>query len=133
MEAALLARVAGGDERALGELYDRLSPLAYGLALRIAGNADQAEDAVQEAFLRVWRRAERYDASRGGPRAWFLRLVRNVVIDHLRARGSRDRAEVRSVAQAEDSPGPERPDEAVVRSERATRVRAALAELPQDQ
>jgi RNA polymerase sigma-70 factor, ECF subfamily len=133
IESALLARVAGGDERALADLYDRLSPLAYGLALRVAGSPDLAEDAVQEAFLRVWRRAERYDASRGGPRAWFLRLVRNVVIDHLRARGSRDRAEVRSVAQAEDSPGPERPDEAVVRSERATRVRAALAELPQDQ
>jgi RNA polymerase sigma-70 factor (ECF subfamily) len=133
IESALLARVAGGDERALADLYDRLSPLAYGLALRVAGSPDLAEDAVQEAFLRVWRRAERYDASRGGPRAWFLRLVRNVVIDHLRARGSRDRAEVRSVAQAEINPGPERPDEAVVRSERATRVRAALAELPHEQ
>jgi len=134
IESALLGRVAGGDERALGEFYDRLSPLAYGLALRVAGSPDLAEDAVQEAFLRVWRRAERYDATRGGPRAWFLRLVRNVVIDHLRARGSRDRAEVRSVAQAEDDPMvPERPDEAVVRSERATRLRAALAELPQEQ
>jgi RNA polymerase sigma-70 factor (ECF subfamily) len=133
IESALLARVAGGDERALADFYDRLSPLAYGLALRVAGSPDLAEDAVQEAFLRVWRRAERYDAARGGPRAWFLRLVRNVVIDHLRARGSRDRAEVRSIAQGDDSPGPERPDEAVVRSERATRVRAALAELPQEQ
>jgi RNA polymerase sigma-70 factor (ECF subfamily) len=133
IESALLGRIAGGDERALADFYDRLSPLAYGLAVRVAGSPDLAEDAVQEAFLRVWRRAERYDASRGGPRAWFLRLVRNMVIDHLRARGSRDRAEVRSVAQAEDTQGPERPDEAVVRGERATRVRAALAELPQEQ
>jgi len=133
IESALLGRVAGGDERALGEFYDRVSSLAYGLALRVAGSPDLAEDAVQEAFLRVWRRAERYDVARGAPRAWFLRLVRNVVIDHLRARSSRDRAEVRSVAQVEDNPGPERPDEAVVRTERATRVRTALAELPQDQ
>jgi len=133
IEAALLARVASGDERALAEFYDRLSALAYGLALRIAGSADLAEDAVQEAFLRVWRRAERFDAGRGGARAWFLRLVRNLVIDHLRARGSRDRVAVRSAAEAGDTPGPERPDEAVVRGERASRVRAALADLPQEQ
>src|SRR4030095_7581276 len=116
IESALLARVAGGDERALADFYDRLSALAYGLALRIAGSPDLAEDAVQEAFLRVWRRAERFDAARGGPRAWFLRLVRNVVIDHLRARGSRDRAEVRSAVQAEDNPPPARPEGAPARS-----------------
>jgi RNA polymerase sigma-70 factor (ECF subfamily) len=133
IESALLTRVARGDERALADFYDRLSPLAYGLALRVAGSPDLAEDAVQEAFLRVWRRAEHYDASRGAPRAWFLRLVRNVVIDHLRARGSRDRAEVRSAAEVVDNPAPERPEDAVVRGERAVRVRAALAELPQEQ
>lgn len=130
---ALLAQIARGDESALAQLYDRLSPLAYGLALRIAGSADLAEDAVQEAFLRVWRRAERFDPARGGPRAWFLRLVRNLVIDALRARGSRDRTETRSVDQGEERGGPERPDEAVVRSERAAHVREALAELPQEQ
>jgi RNA polymerase sigma-70 factor (ECF subfamily) len=128
-----LAQVACGDESALAQLYDRLSPLAYGLALRIAGSADLAEDAVQEAFLRVWRRAERFDPARGGPRAWFLRLVRNLVIDHLRARGARDRTETRSADPVEERGGPERPDEAAVRSERAAHVREALAELPQEQ
>jgi len=127
-----LAQVARGDETALAQLYDRLSPLAYGLALRIAGSADLAEDAVQEAFLRVWRRAERFDPGRGGPRPWFLRLVRNLVIDHLRARGSRDRTETRS-ADPVGRADPERPDEAVARSERAAHVREALAELPQEQ
>lgn len=133
IETALLARVASGDERALAEFYDRLSPLAYGVALRIAGSPDLAEDAVQEAFMRVWRRAERFDAARGGPRAWFLRLVRNLVIDHLRARGARDRAEVRSAVLTDAAPAPERPDDAAVRGERAARVRAALAALPQEQ
>jgi RNA polymerase sigma-70 factor (ECF subfamily) len=88
---------------------------------------------VQEAFLRVWRRAERFDPSRGGPRAWFLRLVRNLVIDQLRARGSRDRTETRSATQVGEAPGPERPDEAAARNERAACVREALAELPQEQ
>jgi RNA polymerase sigma-70 factor (ECF subfamily) len=133
IESALLARVARGDAGALADLYDRLSQPAFGLALRIVGNREVAEDAVQEAFLRVWHRAARFDASRGGPRAWFLRLVRNVVIDHLRARGSRDRAEVRSAARPDDHGGPERPDEAAARSERASAVHAALAELPQEQ
>lgn len=133
IESALLVRIAGGDERALAELYDRLSPLAYGLALRVAGSPDLAEDAVQDAFLRVWRRAERYDASRGAARPWFLRLVRNLVIDHLRARGSRDRAEVRGARSADDAPPPERPDEAAARRERAATVRAALDALPPEQ
>jgi RNA polymerase sigma-70 factor, ECF subfamily len=110
-----------------------MSSMAYGLAMRIAGSPDLAEDAVQEAFLRVWRRAERFDPGRGGPRAWFLRLVRNLVIDQLRARGSRDRAETRSASHPDEAAAPERPDEAAVRSQRAAYVREALAELPQEQ
>ncbi len=130
VEAALLARVATGDERALAQLYDRLSPLAYGLALRVVQDADAAEDAVQEAFLRVWRRADRYDPSRGAPRAWFLRMVRNLSIDHLRARRVRDRAEDASAAQPIERPAPEAPDETVARGERAALLQAALATLP---
>jgi len=88
---------------------------------------------VQEAFLRVWRRAEHFDPERGGPRAWFLRLVRNLVIDQLRARGARDRTATRSATEMADPPSPERPDDAAARSERAASVREALAELPQEQ
>jgi len=134
IETALLARITRGDEIALKAFYDRLSPLAYGLARRIAGDGDGAEDAVQEAFLRVWRRADRYDAARGGPRAWFLRIVRNVAIDQLRSRKARGRAEEGLQQQLEDEGrSAERPDEAAVRTERARRVRAALDALPGEQ
>jgi RNA polymerase sigma-70 factor (ECF subfamily) len=133
IETALVTRVARGDERALAELYDRLSPIAYGLALRIAGNRDSAEDAVQEAFLRVWRRADRYDVERGAARPWFLRLVRNIAIDQLRSRGARDRAETRSAVDEPDPPQVDRPDDAVVRGEHAARLRAALEALPREQ
>lgn len=133
-EAELLARVAAGDERALGALYDRMAPVAYGLALRIMGDADGAEDTVQEAFLRVWRRADRYEADRGAPRPWLLRLVRNVAIDHLRSRGARARAEQRGgVHEHEHLPAPERPDDLLLQKERRDVVRAALEALPAEQ
>jgi RNA polymerase sigma-70 factor (ECF subfamily) len=133
IETALLTRLGRGDEDALAMLYDRLAPLALGLALRVAGNRDLAEDAVQEAFLRVWRRADRYDPQRGGARAWFLRLVRNVVIDLMRTRGAASRAETRSAPDPSDEVAADRPDDAVVRSERAARVRAGLEALPPEQ
>jgi RNA polymerase sigma-70 factor (ECF subfamily) len=133
IETALLTRLGHGDESALATLYDRLSPLALGLAIRVAGNHDLAEDAVQEAFLRVWRRADRYDPQRGAARAWFLRLVRNVVIDLMRTRGAVGRAEVRSAPDPSDDVPPDRPDDAVVRNERAARVRAGLEALPPEQ
>lgn len=123
-----------GDEAALTLLYDRLSALAYGMALRIARNPDAAQDAVQEAFLRVWRRADRFDASRGRARPWFLRLVRNVAIDQRRSRGVRDRAESEKVLDVSSNVPAEQPDELVSRAERATRLRAALEQLlPIDQ
>jgi RNA polymerase sigma-70 factor (ECF subfamily) len=132
-EAELLARVATGDDHALTQLYDRLAPLAYGLALRVVQDADAAQDAVQEAFLRVWRRADHYDPSRGAPRAWFLRMVRNLSIDHLRARRVRNRAEDASAAEPIERPVPEAPDETVARGERAVLLQAALATLPAEQ
>jgi RNA polymerase sigma-70 factor, ECF subfamily len=133
VEGALLVAIARNDAGALAAFYERISALAYGMALRITGDADSAEDAVQEAFLRVWRRADRFDAKRGRARPWFLRLVRNVAIDQLRARGSRTRAETALGEVAPTAWAPERPDEAAARSERAVRLRAAIDDLPRDQ
>lgn len=132
-DAELLARLARGQEDALAALYDRLGAMAYGLALRIAGDADAAQDAVQEAFLRIWRRADRYDRSRGDPRPWVLRIVRNVAIDLHRSRGSRNRAEGASAVDESAERTVVRPEDTAEAAESAARVRAALAELPPDQ
>ena len=111
-----------------------MAQAAYGLALRITGDVDGAEDAVQEAFLRVWRRADRYEAARGAARPWLLRLVRNIAIDQLRSRGARGRAELRgAVHEQEQAARPERPDDALLQKEGRQRMRAALEALPAEQ
>jgi RNA polymerase sigma-70 factor (ECF subfamily) len=82
----LIAAVARGEHPALLALYDRHGRVAYGLAYRILGEAGAAEEAVQDAFLRVWRRAATFDASRGAVRAWMLTIVHHCAIDLLRRR-----------------------------------------------
>ena len=80
----LLVACAEGDEQALGSLYDRFGKTAYGLALRVLRDAALAEDAVQEAFLAVWRQAARFDRSRGSAAAWILTLVHRRAVDLVR-------------------------------------------------
>jgi RNA polymerase sigma factor (sigma-70 family) len=80
----LLAACAAGDEQALASLYDRFGKVAYGLALRIVRDAALAEDAVQEAFLDVWRQADRFDSSRGKASSWILMLVHRRAVDLVR-------------------------------------------------
>jgi len=84
----LIAAVARGDHPALLALYDRYGRIAYGLAYRTLGEAGAAEEAVQDAYLRVWRRASTFDVSRGGVRSWLLTIVHHCAIDLLRRRAS---------------------------------------------
>src|SRR5919106_3989046 len=82
----LIAAVARGEQPALLALYDRHGRMGYGLAYRILGDAGAAEEAVQDAFLRIWRRAATFDASRGNARSWLLTIVHHCAIDLLRRR-----------------------------------------------
>ncbi len=73
-DEALLERLAAtADEAALSQLYDRYQAAMYGLAMRITRDAALAQDAVQEAFVGVWRNAGRYSASRASVRTWICR------------------------------------------------------------
>jgi len=105
-DEALEARTARGDEAALAELYDRHGGLAYSLAYRILRSATLAEDAVQEAFLGVWRGAERFDARRASARAWLLLQVRARSIDRVRHEQRRATVAVEPDA-LESSPAPD--------------------------
>ncbi|HWO90271.1 MAG TPA: sigma-70 family RNA polymerase sigma factor [Gemmatimonadales bacterium] len=92
VDRGLLERIAAGDERALGELYDRYGRTVYSLALAILREPADAEEAVIDTFNQVWQSAASYDASRGVVAAWLCTIARSRALDMARARGRRARA-----------------------------------------
>ncbi len=82
----LLGDVASGDAAALATLYGRYQAMSYSLAMRITADGALAEDAVQEAFLGVWRNAARFSSVRAAARTWILAIVHHRAIDAVRRR-----------------------------------------------
>ena len=131
-EEALVALVARGDQSALAALYDRLGRTAFGLALRVLRDDRLAEDAVQEAFLTVWRTAAAFSAERAKATTWILTLVHRRAVDLVR-REQRRRAEpLDDSGGAEDAASPSAEDDAWLQFERE-RVQNALRQLPDTQ
>ena len=127
----LILAIGRGDVTALEEFYDRHRVVAYSLALRILGAPGDAEDAIQEVFLSVWRSAGSYHPDRSSGRSWFLSMVHHRCIDKLRARQSRPR----SVALEDDPPYAARTDvwgEVLANLTHET-VAGAVSALPADQ
>ncbi len=85
--ADLLPRIASGDRLAMRQLYDATSAKLFGVCLRILSDRDESEDVLQEVYLTIWRRADRFDAGRASVMAWISTIARNRAIDRLRARG----------------------------------------------
>jgi RNA polymerase sigma factor (sigma-70 family) len=129
-DEALLALIATPEgDLALAELYDRYGRVAYGLAYRVLQDSALAEDAVQEAFLTVWRNAGTYVRERGRPNAWILTLVHRRAVDLVR------REQRRRTAPAEleaEQPSLAAEEEATIRDRRRA-VQDALRQLPADQ
>lgn len=127
-DASLAMSVGRSEEDALAEVYRRYAATLYGLARRILIDARLAEDVVQEVFLRLWRRPERFDPDRGSLRSFLAAETHGRAIDLLRAEDSRRRREqvdgTRSVAPATIES--EVMDKAV-----ADDVRSAVAALPE--
>jgi RNA polymerase sigma-70 factor (ECF subfamily) len=84
LEAAL-GRVAAGERTALREVYELTSAKLFGVCLRICSERDAAEDVLQEVYLKVWRSAGRFDASRASPITWLCTIARNSAIDWRRS------------------------------------------------
>ena len=128
-DEALVALVVRSDDVALAELYDRYGRVAHGLALRILRDEALAEDAVQEAFLAVWRSAGRFIPERAKASTWILTLVHRRAVDLVR-REERRRAEV--LDESYDAAGGSTEETAWLLFQRE-RVQAALRKLPDQQ
>jgi RNA polymerase sigma factor (sigma-70 family) len=98
---ALLDRIADRDEAALRELYDITSRKLYGLALRMVGRVDLAEDVLQECYLNVWRIASDYRASLSPPLGWMSVIVRSRALDMLRRLSSQMDGKTQSIDDEE--------------------------------
>lgn len=124
-----LTAIAQGDKDALGKLYDATLGKVYGLALRITGKAESAEEVVSDVYFQAYREAGRFDAERGVVIAWLLMLTRSRALDHLRRR---------DIAESHPEPHslhPERhiaeacPLDKLLELERNVRLREAMNEL----
>lgn len=113
----LLARVALRDRDAFRMLYDRTAPRLFAICLKLLKDRREAEDALQEAFVRIWHNADRYTPERGCARAWLNAVTRNHAIDRLRATRSAGAAAELDHAERLADPGPDPETAAITRSE----------------
>ncbi len=138
VDREMLAQSATGDERAFAALYDRLSGPLYSLAVKMLGDAGEAQDALQDVFVQLWRRAGSYDSTQSSVFSWAMLMTRSRVIDRLRGRGRRLRVVASSIDEesssaAKDASAPENTTDTVDRNEEAMRLRGVLQKLPADQ
>ncbi len=130
-DLVLMRSMARGERSALSSFYERYGGLALTLALRMLGDVDGAEEAVQDAFVAVWRRAADFRPDAAAPRTWLLAIVRNRCIDELRRRPGPTRALPLDEAQPPAIEGDPWPD--IWKRHCGEALRAALRELPNEQ
>ena len=126
-----MERILQRDSGALETLYDRYARPVYSLVLRIATHPASAEEIVQDVFLQVWRRADRFQPSRGPLEPWLFTMARNRALDFLRLKREKQRRREDSDAELLTSvvarPDPEGE---IDRSRRAEKVRTLMSSLP---
>jgi len=137
-ERSLLARLRAREAAALGELYDRLSPWVLGVAYRVLGDADEADEVLSDVFVQVWRRIDQHDARRGPLTPWVLSIAKNRALDLLRRRRrwwrKAERVERAAAVDHLDAAPSAEPAEASVPGWPVHRaVHQALGALPEEQ
>lgn len=126
--AGLLQQSGNHDRRAFAELYRRTSPKLFGLCLGMLHERGEAEDALQNAFMTIWRRAVSFDPDRAAAMTWLITLTRNQCIDRLRQHRAVPLDESVADQLADPAPGPAAHGEASEERWRLERCLDTLAE-----
>lgn len=125
----LIAGITLGDKAAFSALYDATSGKLFAVCLRVLKNRAEAEDTLQDVYLRIWDKADRYAVTGHSPMTWLITVARNLAIDRLRARKTGN-VDLDSAGEiVEKSPGPEA---ASIAASEQRRISACFEELPPD-
>jgi RNA polymerase sigma factor (sigma-70 family) len=129
---AAMSRLASGDRAALDEIYRATSVKLFGICYRILGDRKEAEDALQDVYVNLWRRADRFDPSRASPISWLAVFARNRAIDRLRTGQAQRRAAPldEAVEVADSAPLAE---EQLIDAQQSARVHHCLGQLDANQ
>lgn len=127
-----MARLADGDQSALEYIYEATSAKLFGICLRILGDRKEAEDALQDVYVNLWQRADRYDPERASPISWLATFARNRAVDRLRSGKVRQGA----VSVDEAAPIPDSAplaDTLLIDAEKTTQIHDCLNSLEERQ
>jgi len=128
-----VSQIVQEDESALAHLYDASSPLVYGLALRILGDAGAAEEVTLDVYLQVWKQANRFNPLRGRVSTWLMTMARSRAIDKLRGRAQeRSQADTLEAVPETQSESLD-PEQSAAVAQQQAQVRKALSALSEDQ
>lgn len=128
----LIARVALGDRTAFSALYDATSAKLHAVCLSLLKDRPEAEDVLQEVYVRVWRSADRYASNGLSPMTWLITIARNRAIDRLRARSARPVSAPADAALDLVSTEPS-PEAAAIRAQERSMLAMCLSELGPEQ
>ncbi|PYJ02247.1 MAG: RNA polymerase subunit sigma [Verrucomicrobia bacterium] len=134
VQGQLLRRVATADRDALAQFYDETAGPLFSLALRIVGDAGEAEEVVQDTFVQIWKKAATFDPALGSAFHWAMSIARHRAIDRLRARQRRARLidELEHIPAVHLTPQTGS-DEHSPGADELVALRAALTVLPEEQ
>lgn len=131
VDLELMQRIAAGDQPAVSELYDRFGSLVYRMAYQAMPTRADADDAVQEVFVRLWKTADRFDPKRAALVTWVMLISRRHLVDRLRRKRARISASsIEESAVRDDRREHEHIGQEIERSERFAEVMKKVAELP---
>jgi len=132
-DRAWAERLAAADEHALREVYREYSAAVYGLAMRVLANDALAEEVVQDVFVRLWERPERFDGSRGPLRAYLLAMTHSRAVERVRSEDSLRRRHEHAQRESLHQTRIDDPEDLLVDKDVASAIRKALAALPDSQ